>query len=361
MATESGHYPCSECGAFLTWNAREVILRCDHCGHKQTPEALGPVPPVSELSLKEALEALSRHVDLPAEVMRCQRCGAEVQFAAGKSHSACTYCGSVRVRVDGAQAPHLTPGGLIPFSIPRDQVLNAFRAWKAEVENVPRKLREVVPALIHGFYVPFWTFDARAKNTYHAFIAEEHETVDTYAVQTGDRVVKRQKLRTFVENKPVEGSFETFTDDLLVTAGVKPEPELLRKVLDFNFEKLKPYRPEYLAGFQTVEYRHSLAEAWKKASTEILKRQRKEVQKHYAGQQLHHLKVDSKLEDLTYKHILLPFWVIAYRFSGRVYHAVMNGQTGTLHVQIPRTYTLYVWIGISVLLGIILLTVCALR
>lgn len=40
--------------------------------------------------------------------------------------------------------------------------------------------------------------------------------------------------------------------------------------------------------------------------------------------------LQSQYSDVTYKHILLPLWVAAYRYNGKVYDVIINGQSGEI-------------------------------
>ena len=61
--------------------------------------------------------------------------------------------------------------------------------------------------------------------------------------------------------------------------------------------------------------------------------------------------VDTTVSDVTFKHILLPVWLAAYKYQGDTYRFVVNGRTG--RVQGERPYS--VWkITFAVLFGLIL-------
>jgi hypothetical protein len=47
--------------------------------------------------------------------------------------------------------------------------------------------------------------------------------------------------------------------------------------------------------------------------------------------------VDTVYNDITFKHILLPIWLSAYRYSEKVYRFMINGRTG--EVQGERPYS----------------------
>jgi hypothetical protein len=45
--------------------------------------------------------------------------------------------------------------------------------------------------------------------------------------------------------------------------------------------------------------------------------------------------IDTEVRDVTFKHILLPVWVAAYRYNGKSYRFVVNGQTGRVQGERP--------------------------
>ena len=53
---------------------------------------------------------------------------------------------------------------------------------------------------------------------------------------------------------------------------------------------------------------------------------------------------------MTFKHILLPVWLAAYKYRGKTYRFVVNGRTG--NVQGERPYST-VKITFAVILGLI--------
>ena len=54
---------------------------------------------------------------------------------------------------------------------------------------------------------------------------------------------------------------------------------------------------------------------------------------------------------ITYKHLLLPLWLLAYRYQDKVYQVAINAGTG--EVQGERPYS--VWkITFAILLGILI-------
>ena len=61
--------------------------------------------------------------------------------------------------------------------------------------------------------------------------------------------------------------------------------------------------------------------------------------------------VQTQVSDVTFKHILLPVWLAAYKYRGKSYRFVVNGRTG--RVQGERPYSAWK-IAFAVLIGLIL-------
>ena len=53
-----------------------------------------------------------------------------------------------------------------------------------------------------------------------------------------------------------------------------------------------------------------------------------------------------RIDDVTFKHVLLPVWVAAYKYRGQSYRFVVNGQTGKVQGERP-------WSWIKITLAVI--------
>jgi hypothetical protein len=57
------------------------------------------------------------------------------------------------------------------------------------------------------------------------------------------------------------------------------------------------------------------------------------------------------VSEITFKHVLLPVWMAAYRYKGKSYRFVVNGQTGRVQGERPWSA---VKIAIAVIIGLAL-------
>jgi len=100
---------------------------------------------------------------------------------------------------------------------------------------------------------------------------------------------------------------------------------------------LEPYAPEYLAGFRAEGYSVPLDEGFTEARLRMDAMIRRDIKFDIGGdrQRIHSMDVD--LSDMTFKHILLPVWLAAYKYRGKSYRFVVNGRTS--RVQGERPYS----------------------
>jgi hypothetical protein len=63
-------------------------------------------------------------------------------------------------------------------------------------------------------------------------------------------------------------------------------------------------------------------------------------------------RLDTRISGVTFKHILLPVWVAAYRYRNKAWRVVINGRTGAVRGERPYS----VWkIALAVLLAALVL------
>ncbi|HMS53052.1 MAG TPA: hypothetical protein PKD56_12050, partial [Chitinophagales bacterium] len=48
--------------------------------------------------------------------------------------------------------------------------------------------------------------------------------------------------------------------------------------------------------------------------------------------------LNTNFYDITFKHILLPIFISAYRYNGKVYRFLVNGRTGKVTGERPLSY-----------------------
>jgi hypothetical protein len=193
-----------------------------------------------------------------------------------------------------------------------------------------------------GVYVPFWTYDAHVDSSWTAeagfyyYVTEEYEVVEN-----GETVTRTREIR-HTRWESAWGDRSDDYDDVLVCASVGLPQDLAESLRSFDTAALVPYTPGFLAGWLAEEYAVDVREGFSHAQQKIDAEQESRCGTDVPGDTHRSLQVNSTYSNLTFKHVLLPIWIAAYRYRGEIYRFLVNGQTGEVQGKAP-----YSWIKIT--------------
>ena len=349
---EANHWPCTSCGADLTYAPGQTDLVCQHCGHAQAITAAAPAKKtraMGEIPLARGL-ADAEDVGISEEVRStsCPSCGAVVEFS-GASHAAlCPFC-ATPVVVDTGTHRRLKPQALVPFSLTEDQARDALSKWLGSLWFAPNGLLEYTRKgrSMAGIYVPFWSFDADTASRYTGQRGEHYYETRTVSVVVDGKRQNREERVQKTRWYPASGRVARFFDDMLVMASKSLPARLGNDLTPWDLGRMEPYTPEYLAGFQAEGYTILLPDGHAEARARMESVIVQDVRRDIGGDDQRVNSVDTDWRDETFKHILLPVWTAAYKFSGRSFQFLVNGQTGEVQGERPYSW----WkIGFTVLL-----------
>ena len=346
-------FPCDACGSDLRFDPQAGDLVCDHCGNREPIAAAGsPWTAIRELDFRAALSA-----DLPdtemeeVRTVQCTSCGAQIELGADLHAKECPYCASPVVTDTGTHR-HIKPKGLLPFALGEEEARRAMTDWLGRLWFAPSGLKQYARKnrRMQGIYVPYWTFDADTKSSYRG----ERGTV-YYVTQTVMRNGKATQVQVpKVRWSSASGRVARFFDDVLVLASRSLPKRFTDGLEPWDLSSLAPYRPEYLAGFLAEGYQVTLEDGFAEARAYMDRMIERDVRFDIGGdqQRIHH--VETKISDVTFKHILLPVWMAAYKDRGETYRFVVNGRTGRVQGERPWS----AWkIAAAVIAGLILAAV----
>lgn len=338
-------FPCPGCGSDFIFHIGQQNLECPHCGLDKEIE-IDEDAAIEEQDLLAMFKVLrehhehDRHDEVGQNEVRCDKCGATVVFTGSLTSSECPYCTSPIQRGDVYQAEHRIPvDAVLPFQIERKKAKANLANWVSSRWFAPNEfLKRGAEGKFSGVYIPYWTFDAATFTRY------EGERGEHYYVTVGTGKNKHQVRRT--NWYPASGAFQRFFDDVLVI-GAKDLPKgLIRGLEPWPLGKCLPFNQQVLAGFFARTYDVDLPEGYNKGEQRITEALQADVRNRIGGdeQRIHDIK--TRKDALTFKHVLLPLWLLAYRYRDKVYQVVVNAGTG--EVQGDRPYS-WVKIGLAVL------------
>ena len=337
---EEHRWPCAQCGAQLRYAPGQTTLTCDHCGHVQTIPAMGENGRASALGEHDLATGLRD--DLPDAAMAevrittCPSCGAQVEFTGASHASECPFCASPVV-VDTGTQRHIKPQAVLPFQLTEDQARRAMIGWLGSLWFAPGTLLEYARKgrAMTGIYVPFWTFDAETRSDYSGQRGEYYYETRTVTVQVNGRSERRQEQVRHTRWYPASGRVSRDFDDVLVMASNSVPHRLGDGLTPWDLTALQPYAADYLAGFQAEGYTISLADGDTEAKARMAAVIDQDVRHDIGGDEQQVSAVDTGYSNETFKHVLLPVWMAAYKYNGKSYRFLVNGQTGEVQGERP--------------------------
>ena len=338
-ASEHDHrFPCDRCGADMRFDPVRDRLLCDHCGHSAAIEPEGgpwggDARALIELDYETAIAA-----QLPAQEMeetrvsQCPNCGAQVEFHPDIHAKECPFCATPVVTDTGTHR-HIKPKALIPFQLTEPQAHDAMTGWLGRLWFAPNGLQDYARKgrKMEGIYVPYWTYDADTATQYRGRRGDAYWVT----VRGSDGKSRRQRRIRWSHRS---GRVTRWFDDILILASRALPKVFTDRLAPWDLSALEAYRPEFLSGFRAEGYQIPLDDGFEEAKEVIERQIRQDVRRDIGGdeQRIDHMAVH--IDKVTFKHILLPVWVAAYRYRGQSYRFVVNGQTGKVQGERPWSW-----------------------
>ncbi|MFH2008812.1 MAG: hypothetical protein ABI333_19650 [bacterium] len=336
-------FDCPQCSAQLEYDPTAQAQTCPFCGHVAQIEIAHEeqAAAVEELDFHEHLaQAASAEETVELVTVHCMACSAETTLEPNVTSLECPFCGT-QIVAQGESKRVIKPKALLPFSIPKQEALRLWKEWISGLWFAPNKLKTDAKKAdgLNGLYLPHWTYDANTQSHYTG-----QKGKHKWKKRGGQKVME-------VRWKSVEGNVDKFFDDVLVMGSGSVPEKHAKGLQPWDLESLAPYSDSYLSGFRAESYQIGLKEGFDVAKGIMDVKIRKKVKQRIGGDVQTITSLDTRFDNITFKHILLPLWISAYRFNDKVYQYLVNGRSGKVRGDRP-----YSWIKIT----LAILTVLAL-
>ena len=352
-------YACSQCGAKLNFAPGTSTLKCPYCGFES--QIRKTEAEIAELDYTSYLEDAAREKQSQeSQRVKCDQCGAETTVPAETAAGICPFCGANMV-YSSHVSRLIKPEALLPFSVRHKDALESFRRWIRGLWFAPRALKEYARSeeKLAGVYIPFWTYDSRTTTAYQGERGDYYYTDDTYATTVNGRSVTRTRRVRHTRWTPASGGVANNFDDILILASKSLPKAHADQLEPWDLANLVPYADEYLSGFRAESYQVTLPEGFEAAKEVMASAIAVSVRNSIGGDEQRIHSSQTTYANITFKHILLPVWLSAYRFRDKIYRILINARTG--EVQGDRPFSAWkiagavlaalIVIGILVILG----------
>jgi hypothetical protein len=244
----------------------------------------------------------------------CRSCGASMSYDAEVKTLRCPFCGSHNF--SETETKGLAANWAVPFAIDRQQAEGILRQWLGRGFWRPGDLaQQAVVSDLAAVFVPYWVFSAKT-HTYW--------TADTSQTPPGARG----------DWFPLTGEHRGEYSNVLVGGSSALTPAETAAIRPFNMEAARPPAevlgqgvPGGQSGTLVEQFRvqRKFARPMAQQGLEAAERQACSV---YVPGRARNVKVNVMIEGLTGEPVLLPVWIMAYRYRDNVYRFLINGQVG---------------------------------
>lgn len=242
-----------------------------------------------------------------ARVLRCEGCGAAVTYVVEARAPKCVFCASV-MKVEEPQDPIEKADWFLPFVVPPEQANASLRAWMRTLGWFrPKRLaQEATLESLRPLWWAAWIVDADSFVSWTAD-SDEGSMRSAWAPHAGQTKLKFERL--------------------LVSAsrGLRhDEASRLAPYFDLRTASQSPHS-ELSPVLEGFEMQRSSARKHVVSSIEATAAARLQ-QGVIPGQRFRKVHVAVLLHRLDTRRVALPTYVLAYRYGGRHYRALVHGQ-----------------------------------
>ena len=327
---------CDNCGGNMVFDPETQKLKCPHCDSVKDFEKSTAVKEIDILSA-----FTGEKWDNDSSVYRCENCGAVVVLPPNQTATICPYCETSHV-VKSTELAGLKPNALYPFTVTIEKAVEKAKKWAKSKLFAPRKFKNnLSEEAVRGVYQPAFTFDSQTYSTYNARIGKRH----TRVVGSG----KNRRTQTYIVWRHVSGELNEFFNDVMVNADKSFSQKALNKLAPFNDSTIKEYSSEYLTGYVARRSDKEIEGCWDEAKGIMDVAIRSHILSRYNYDVVDYCNVSTTHSNVTYKYVLLPIYILNFKFRKKLYSINVNGNSGKVYGKTPISA---LRVLLAVLLGI---------
>ena len=331
-------YPCAACGAQAEWNPSRQMLVCSFCGTAAPFSVDDKTGALVEHDLVKALREVpdAERGWLEAKrTVQCQSCKAVSVFDPARVGQNCEFCGSPKLLDYNEIRAPIRPQGVLPFRVDQGKVREQIRGWFGSKWIAPSDLkRRGLVDRVKGVYIPYWTFDAQVVCPWEADAGHYYYTTEEYRDNQGKVQTRQVRHTRWV---PASGQVEHFFDDVPVPGTHGVHTHLLRQVEPFATKELVGYETAYLSGFVVEHYQVVLFDAAERSQQSMHGQLMEMCAAEVPGDTHRNLQIHPSYSGQTFKHVLVPIWMLTYNYGPKVFQVIVNGYSGKMAGEYPKS------------------------
>lgn len=349
----TGEIACTSCGASLKYKPGTEHLACEYCGaNNEIPHAPREV---TELDFEEFILKFESAAPVTGvKTVQCKNCAATTTLPPNVTSMNCAYCATPLILEQSQTENVITPHAVLPFKLDPNGAKLKFSGWIKGLWFAPNKLKKMsmTTDTLKGVYTPYWTYDSNTESYYTGQRGTWHYRTVPYTVVENGKTVQRFRQERYTIWTMASGTVQNVFDDILVNASHSLPRDHADALEPWPLHEIKSFVPEFLSGFLSEKYQVDLKNGFSIAKGKMESQITQSVRHDIGGDEQRILSVSTDYRDVTFKHVLLPIYISAYRYNNKVYRFLVNGATGK--VKGERPWSTWKIVG-AVVLGLIVL------
>lgn len=341
IGSEAKTTECGACGGAMAFDPETQGMKCPFCGGTVSIEMT--TDHVVEIDLSD-MDQYDFNWDVKQHTIVCENCGGETVTEVNDETQYCAFCGSQHIIKREETDIGMRPQGVIPYKLSYDQAKGSLKEWIRKRFFAPNDLKHhYLDRHLKGVYIPYWTFDSDTFTRYSCQIGTYYYT------GTGE---KRQRHTRWSFHS---GTYAEFFDDVLVPAVSHERLRFIKRIEPYNLSEVVDYKPDFLAGYFAQKYTVMPNDALVTAKTSMESEIAASVKSSLPGDTYRMYNQRVNHNKMTFKHILLPVYLMSYTYHSKLYNVAINGQTGEVQGQSPKSpikITLFTLAIIAVIFGL---------
>lgn len=322
-------FKCKNCDGNMVYNVEERKMQCPYCSSMDT-----------------------EHI-MPGRTMNvCDCCGAEIPIGQYESAGKCLAC-SQYVIFDERVSGQYKPNKIIPFKVGKQQAKTIIRREYEKKLYAPDSfLEEANLEKIEGTYVPFWLYDFKSNFDFRG-------TGTRVRIWTCDKVEYTETAYFSVHR-----NFDAFFRKMPVDASLAMPDKIMDLMEPYEYAYMENFDPKYMSGFSGEIYSAGAKVFEIRAAEKVREDAEKLLTKALSGySDITPLKKKLTSANVGIEYVLLPVWKYVYNYRGVKYEYYINGQTGKVvgdapksmakMIAYPMTIFTLITMGLAMLMSII--------
>ena len=327
-------HKCPQCGSDLHFSPGTTKQTCKSCGHESVIETQkSDHKEIDFTSFLNSAQDAAKTTE--TNTATCPSCSAVSVIEQKTTSTSCPFCGTA-IGVTGRKQI-ITPSALLPFRVDERTARGRFSAWTKKLWFAPSDFKKAayINERFQGIYLPYWTFDSFAETSYSGQRGDAYYESQTYTDTVDGKHVTRTRQVRKIRWRAASGTIHNNFNDILVPASHSLPNQHIENLEPWDLGELVEHDARYLAGFKSECYSVNLAPGFDVAKFKMQPTIDSTIRDDIGGDEQRITSKNSHYTQITFKHVLLPIWISACRYRGRVYRFLINGRTGEVQGDRP--------------------------